>query len=546
MSRSIKLCSFIFKSLVLLGSADISFCQSLPQSAFAGIVLDAENRQPIQGARLIVSGEERESHQMEPLGSSSGLDGKFVIAGTPAVKYIIRCEKPGFETLSYSVIPSEQKVTPGMASIIGNTGIVEFLMIAHAAVTGRILDHDRQPLVGATVRLTSLHQLGSRTVLSVVMQTSTNDLGEYRIFGVKPGRYYINAYYLDASAALGLITKPLQDGSSKTVTESYSAVYYPDSPDLENAIPIKLQSRRTTSGVDMAVRMAESFQVSGEITGLPTERSVVNIFLRPSSPASLGPVLLESLGPGQSHFRFRSVPSGEYVLSSTFGQLAQGLVAREKVTISSSLSGVLLQFKSPFSAKGTISMDDGSKIPNKVKFKLRGIETGLDTDLKVDEEGHFEVANIGSDQFGITAFDEAGTMFVKSLLLDANPSPTGLVAIRGPNHILHAVVSAKAGRIDGLAVSAIKQPESRGLAVLVSTDSKNAHTYSLSLGLGGDFAFRAIPPGNYRISCFSDLSSPQDATWDVQRKVKMQGKSIEVKDSDQQKLTIETTMFDPM
>ena len=67
-----------------------------------------------------------------------------------------------------------------------------------------------------------------------------------------------------------------------------------------------------------------------------------------------------------------------------------------------------------------------------------------------------------------------------------------------------------------------------------------------SVDSAGKFKFQSLPPAKYRILCFSDLSTAEDATWDVQKKVKAAGTNINIAESDKQQLSIETTQLDPI
>ncbi len=81
--------------------------------------------------------------------------------------------------------------------------------------------------------------------------------------------------------------------------------------------------------------------------------------------------------------------------------------------------------------------------------------------------------------------------------------------------------------------------------MLASSEAEEPRSYAAALTSEGSFELKALPPGKYRISCFSDLAAPQDATWDVQKKVRTQGKEITISERDRQHLSIETTQADP-
>jgi len=69
---------------------------------------------------------------------------------------------------------------------------LDIKLIPHAVITGRIVDEDGDPVPYADVQLLRfLYSQGSRQ-LTPFAGASTDDLGEYRMFGVAPGKYYLS------------------------------------------------------------------------------------------------------------------------------------------------------------------------------------------------------------------------------------------------------------------------------------------------------------------------------------------------------------------
>jgi len=67
-------------------------------------------------------------------------------------------------------------------------------MLQAAVITGRVVDEDGDPLPNFEVGL--LRKLpGKSREPAVTRNDRTNDLGEYRLFGLAPGRYFVSAAY---------------------------------------------------------------------------------------------------------------------------------------------------------------------------------------------------------------------------------------------------------------------------------------------------------------------------------------------------------------
>jgi len=60
-----------------------------------------------------------------------------------------------------------------------------------AVITGKLYDEDGEPMADALVRAMRQVYTDGRKNFTATQEQQTNDLGEFRIFGLAPGRYYI-------------------------------------------------------------------------------------------------------------------------------------------------------------------------------------------------------------------------------------------------------------------------------------------------------------------------------------------------------------------
>src|SRR5262249_42764929 len=79
------------------------------------------------------------------------------------------------------------------------------VMTPTAAISGRIYDGFGKPVIGAKVRaIKSVYQQGSGT-LTEIQSTVTDDLNEYRLFWLSPGRYFVSATEPDPTTDINTI-----------------------------------------------------------------------------------------------------------------------------------------------------------------------------------------------------------------------------------------------------------------------------------------------------------------------------------------------------
>src|SRR5204863_2744710 len=136
-------------------------------------------------------------------------------------------------------------------------------------ISGRILDQDGDSLARVQVQaLTFTYRRGKKQF--VPLGTSlTNDLGEFRIFGLRPGRYLVSANYMPNPymAATERMVGPAQRD------EGYPTLYYPNSSDPGGASQIEVAVGTHVPGITMTLAPRRTVRLKGRvISGLAQQR----------------------------------------------------------------------------------------------------------------------------------------------------------------------------------------------------------------------------------------------------------------------------------
>ena len=126
--------------------------------------------------------------------ASTDVDGRYELKELPAGRYTLNASKGSFVSLSYGQLrPFEQ----GKPLEIGDGQILEkvdFSLPRGGVITGRVVDEFGEPVADAQVSpMRYVNQGGRRRLQPSGRMSMTNDIGEYRIFGMPPGAYYISA-----------------------------------------------------------------------------------------------------------------------------------------------------------------------------------------------------------------------------------------------------------------------------------------------------------------------------------------------------------------
>jgi hypothetical protein len=159
--------------------------------------------------------------------------GGFLIAGLPPGRYTVKAEKPAYLS---AALGSKRPLRSGTALVLAGGANVSGLVVKlwrGAVVAGRVTDESGRPLRGAAVRLVrdggasdpslpvySNNNFGSGPPGAPGGRETTNDRGEYRIFGLEPGEYVVMATppYEIADAASSMTDAAVDRAAGATAT----------------------------------------------------------------------------------------------------------------------------------------------------------------------------------------------------------------------------------------------------------------------------------------------------------------------------------------
>jgi hypothetical protein len=276
---------FLILSLVLAGAllseqAPRPGIQGAAQGArISGRVVEDGTNAPLSGARVTAIAMARGPVVSPPGGpppqAVTDQDGRFVFDGLPPGRYRIDVQKATFASPVSPPDPSALR-TFQLAAGQALDG-VNIPLLKGAVIAGQILDPSSgEPVVGTMVmamrRLgvvggpAGLVPSGTPRLVPAGQSAQTNDLGEFRIFGLPPGEYFVAA------------SRP--PNSDLAPTGGIAAVFsfYPGTPDASAAQPVTVAAGQVAAGFVMRLVTPQTYQVSGTVVdenGTPVARAMV-------------------------------------------------------------------------------------------------------------------------------------------------------------------------------------------------------------------------------------------------------------------------------
>src|SRR6185369_429523 len=119
--------------------------------------------------------------------------GRFALSGIAPGKYRLSAERSGVLTTQYGSRRPNKAGTlitlePGQKS-----SDMTMRLTPHGVIAGRVVDDEGEPVPNANVQALRQQYIQGQKELVRTGGGTTNDLGEYRVFGLPPGRYFVSA-----------------------------------------------------------------------------------------------------------------------------------------------------------------------------------------------------------------------------------------------------------------------------------------------------------------------------------------------------------------
>ena len=214
-----------------------STAKGADECSIAGTVVKLVDGEPLRKAKVTIQSLIDSTRSNSTLTDSGG---HFELKRLDPGGYKLRVSRVGFISYEYG---QRKPGDPGATLTLRHGQQINdlvFRLIPAGVIAGRILDEDGEPLPSVEVSaLREVYTEGKRS-LSTTTVVETNDRGEYRLFGLPPGRYFVSALSLqwnrfgDNSGEPG---DPV-DASS----QGYARMYYPGTPDAGKATTIVVAS----------------------------------------------------------------------------------------------------------------------------------------------------------------------------------------------------------------------------------------------------------------------------------------------------------------
>ncbi len=459
--------------------------------------------------------------------------GQFKVENVEPGEYAVRLERPGYATDAKTKRDKTVKVIAGQ-----DTKDLVFRMLAAAVISGQIVDLEGDPVPNVDVMAIATTGRAATGNSGAPMRAATNDLGEYRIAELSPGKYVVQATPPKSQAP---------SANEKNSTNSrlvYVKTYFPGTLDERQAATVEV-SAGGTAITNFAVQVSHAYRVSGTVAGVGMQGMAQLMLL-----ATNGQGEEQNLTEG-GKFDFPNVLPGTYhaqVMMVSFGNGQNPSMKMQTIRTpidvnGSDLVGLHLQLDAGGDVIGKFRAEEGEKIKwselnvtllpvAEDEEELAELQVSFTQPSAVQEDGSFEIKNApgGNYQLAVGAHSEKfRDYYTKSVLLAGREVVDTGFAV-SPATVLDVVVSAKGAGVEGTVVDGEGMPAGGATVVSIPGSRKlrrpDAYQYTRADD-AGHFVVQGMNPGKFIVLAFEELQGNYRAP-EFAKKYEGKGEKVEL------------------
>ncbi len=492
----------------------------------SGRVVSAADGSPLKSARVGLVQADTHDHP-QVYGGTTDNDGHFEVKKVVAGRYRFFASHIGYLEQTYQAKGTERG-QGAMLSLISGQEITDvlFRLVRAGVITGKVVDDTGEPMIGVNVTVLhkpseeELEDAGPRAKKAEMTITSaghTDDRGEYRIFGLKPGEYYLKAIettndpFMGQNSAMGQERMVLQALGSQ-----FAPMYFPGALQLDQAQVVVLQAGEEMQA-DFAMRRIKLVEVAGRVMGADgaaESRAFVHLSAPGAEDWFTG---LGTSTDSKGDFSIKGVPPGSYhIIASTYDRGTQHSTQRKIEVGESNIDSLVLNLSGGATIRGRV-VGGNSRAQERAMVVLEPTAEEAETEpgfKEVEKDGSFELQGIhdGSYALAVYGFD-LGSIVKSAHIGNEDAFQKGVQVEDGAaKGDLEIVVTNEGAQLEGAVTDSEKNQPLVGAQVKLHVDPENEYNRGrakqVNTDQNGRYVIKDVPPGKYKVT--ARIPSPDE------------------------------------
>lgn len=524
--------------------------QKTGTSKLRGRIVNIDTGAPLRRAQIRATASEIQVSRS----TMTDADGRYEFNDLPAGRYLVTVSKAGYVTLSHGQRrPNEQ----GKPIDVAEGQVLEKVDLAlprGSAISGRVLDEFGEPVAGVMVQAMRYRFFNGqrRLVPGGAVTSTTDDLGNYRVYGLAPGEYAISAMLRMSGPGT------MSAADSPADRSSYAPTYYPGTQQSAEAQRISVAVGQDMSNISFALIPSRTARISGtalDSTGKPLAGESVSVRQEISGP---GTVMMFSTSGStirpDGSFTINNVAPGEYFIEVRTRSAVEPESGSVAVSVTGEdISGLSIVTTRGATVRGTIAFEGG--IPGMVRadsvqvqqLSLDSSRSAMGTSApRTNDDWTFELKGIAPGLRTFRVPRAPAGWIVKSVILNGQDITDRGYEFKGTEEIsgLQVVLTSQIAEAVGTVNDVKGNPSREYTAVLFSTDRDLwtlLQTRYVKIGRPdqeGRFRIRGLPPGEYYVTALDYLEPGEEADPDLLDRLKAGAQKVSIGEGESKSVVV--------
>jgi hypothetical protein len=533
--------------LVPLAAAEqTSGSQSVPKKeecSIAGTVVKVADSEPLRKARVSLQSVDDRTRAVSVLTDASG---RFQFKAVASGRYHLAVNRAGFVPQRYG---QKKPDDPGALLTLRSGQEMKdliFRLIPSAVIAGKITDEDGEPLSEVVVSALRQGYLEGKPGLSTETTVQTDDRGEYRLFGLSPGRYFISAVF----PQWGRFSGGDEPEEAQPNQQGYAKMYYPGTPDASKASAISIKEGEEIPSVEIIMRQLAVFRIRGHVYNQITNKAgtQTNIFLLPKTKSRewTGGEQRGFVQKQDGSFEIADVLPGSYVLNAMWFDEGKPHITRVPIDVSNAdIEGIAVTISPGTDIHGRIIWEGAPSLEQdelSVMAETPDISFGFEGNSRVTSANTFVLKGVGDGTYMARVWGQGKDCYIKDVQYAGSSAlESGFAVKGGAAGALEITISSHGARVQGtiadsdglravgVRVVLVPEPSRRNQSSLFKEQTTDQY---------GHFELRGIAPGDYKLFSWEEAESGAWEDPEFLKPFEEKGEKISLQENDQKTLNL--------
>jgi len=502
----------------------------------SGIVLRSLDGSPLKSATVMLSNSADQEHT---IATKTTADGHFELKNVPAAQYHLSVMKNGFVTQKYG---QRKPGDPGSLMTLRakeRKTELSFKMIRAGVISGKILDEDGEPMMNVSVSALRQSYREGKKEFGAETWAQTDDLGEYRLFGLPAGQYFVSAEMQHYGTVVG--DREYSGADKNSPEKGYAKTFYPGSPDIGRASSIFVKAGEEIPSTDILMTQSVVYRVRGKVVYPFAHKAKDDTQIevaRRGNRLSWDFMRNQGAIKPDGTFEIPEMPTGEYTLTVMFFDQDKLYSTEQDIEVAGAdLDGINLTLSPGTSIRGIVQWEGKPSTEGVASVMLQSPTAAASWGVQahIEDNNRFTLKSVPEGTFRVDVRGLGPDCYVKQITYGETVITDNLLHLKGAAGDLQIIVSSKGARVDGLVTNDESLPVAGVWVVAVPDEARRSEDDSYGAVTSdqyGHYALRGLKPGAYKLFSWDGIERGQWEDRDFLKLNEAKGTAVSVVDGD--------------